>query len=126
MLAKDTLSSAEVRRTKAEAAEIAMRRAHLRPRPDAQVYEGADIQRILGISEVTGAAPAKKRSRSIGACISCWFMRTLVFAFVAFWLIVAWALAAPALPDTATIIDFIAPTAAQARDSGWVTLSEGL
>lgn len=106
MLAKDTLSSAEFRRTKAEAAEIATRAAHLRPRPAARVSRGAASPRRIPL---TGAL--------FGLCHLIALMLWLGAAIVgAVWLFdqISWQ----------GLADFIAPTAAQARDTGWVALSE--
>lgn len=66
------------------------------------------------------------RDRSASDCFACWFVRGLFVAFLVFWLIlIAFALW-HYLPDRDTVQGFLSPTAAQARDGGWIALSEGL
>lgn len=68
---------------------------------------------------------ARKSSRSVSACLVCWFVRCMFLAGVLFWLILgAYGLLA-LLPDAQAVLDTLSPTAAQARDAGWVALSEG-
>ncbi|MFC3569174.1 hypothetical protein [Paracoccus simplex] len=68
-------------------------------------------------------APAVQDRR---ACAACWFVRALFAAGLLFWLVVAGWMLWDYLPDTGAVLDFLAPTAAQAREAGWVALSEGL
>ncbi|AZV00375.1 hypothetical protein pthi1_p10 [Paracoccus phage vB_PthS_Pthi1] len=65
----------------------------------------------------------QKRSRS--ACAACWFVRGLFVAGLVFWLILAAFALWSYLPEAGTVLDYLSPTAVQARDAGWVALSEG-
>ncbi|MDK8874712.1 hypothetical protein [Paracoccus sp. SSJ] len=65
-------------------------------------------------------------ARDRRACAACWFISALFAAGLLFWLVVACWMLWDYLPDTGAVLDFLAPTATQARDGGWVALSEGL
>lgn len=67
-------------------------------------------------------APAARDRR---ACAACWFVRGLFVAGVVFWLILAGFALWSCLPEAGTVLDYLSPTAVQARDTGWVALSEG-
>ncbi|MDQ7775283.1 MAG: hypothetical protein Q4615_04870 [Paracoccus aminovorans] len=69
------------------------------------------------------ARAPQKRSRA--DCMACWFVRMLFVAWLAFWLTVGGVVAWNYLPGRGAVLDFLSPTAAQARDSGWAALSEG-
>ncbi len=75
--------------------------------------------------QISDAARRMPVRRSWGDCIACWLVRCLFAAGVLFWLIGASIVLWPYLPSAQAVIDFVAPTAAQARDAGWVALSEG-
>lgn len=66
----------------------------------------------------------QKRSRA--DCMACWFVRMLFVAWLAFWLTIGGVIGWHHLPEAGAVLDFLAPTAAQTRDAGWVALSEGL
>lgn len=68
---------------------------------------------------------ARKDARSVSACLACWFVRSLFAAGLIFWLILAPVALWHFLPDMQSVLDFLSPTAAQAR-GGWVALAEGL
>lgn len=65
------------------------------------------------------------QERNRGACAACWFVRGLFVAGVVFWLILAGFALWSCLPEAGTVLDYLSPTAVQARDTGWVALSEG-
>lgn len=67
-------------------------------------------------------APAARDRR---ACAACWFVRSLFVAGLVFWLILAGFALWSYLPEAGTVLDYLSPTAVQARDGGWVALSEG-
>ncbi|MBB4630297.1 hypothetical protein [Paracoccus denitrificans] len=65
-------------------------------------------------------------ARDRRARATCWFIIALFAAGLLFCLVVACWMLWDYLPDTGAVLDFIAPTAVQARDGGWVAMSEGL
>lgn len=126
MQTNDPLALIRMRRAKAEAQEIALRGAHRRPLHRANRDD--DLIRVDGLPEMQGwdpeVEPMAHRLRT--SCAACWTARLLLAGFVIFWIIVATALVWRAMPERADILDLIAPTAAQARNSGWVAIVEGL
>lgn len=128
MQTNDPLALIRMRRANAEAQEIALRGAHRRPVPVHRHGRDDDLIRIDGLAEMQPwdpeVEPLTHRRRK--SCAACWTGRLLLAAIVIFWIIVAAALFWPALPERADILDLIAPTAAQARDTGWVAIMEGL
>ncbi|QFG35299.1 hypothetical protein BDE18_3352 [Paracoccus pantotrophus] len=66
--------------------------------------------------------PAERDQR---ACAACWFVRILFIAGIVFWLILAGFAIWSYLPAAGTVLDYLSPTAVQARDAGWAALSEG-
>ncbi|WP_288951550.1 hypothetical protein [uncultured Paracoccus sp.] len=120
------------RRASAEAHEIALRSAHRRADVPVHDFCGDDLDHlesrrfalddimcIYGIPEATidddaGRLPIAWVNLLIWLCV-------VVLVLIGF--VLGWSAAAV---DWRDVLDFIAPTAAQARDAGWVTISEAL
>ncbi|QFQ87336.1 hypothetical protein F8A10_07805 [Paracoccus kondratievae] len=104
MIPSRTIHPARLRRAFAEAHEIAYRDAHRRrPLPDNEFFDSADAE--IAEPRLWAKAPF-------------WIAFLALAGFVAGLLI--------GHIDQRAAIDFLAPTAAQARDAGWVTISEAL
>ncbi len=102
------------RRAEAEATEIALRAAHRR----------------RGIPVIPFIADSPTSARQSGHLPMVWrivlfWVGALLAALVALALalLIGWA---AGQVDGQAVQDFVSPTAAQARDTGWVALSEGL
>lgn len=87
-----------------------------------------DLIRINGVPEMQGwdpeADPPDRRRRY--SCAACWAGRLLLAGVVVFWAAIAATMLWPAMPEAAEVVDYLAPTAAQARDTGWIAIMEGL
>ena len=129
--------AATARRASAEADEIAMRAARMRRRgvPVLDGYPalksgGDDMLRIQGVPEANlgfqvedfaaGIWDQDDRRPIAWGVVFLWLAIVLVLlvGFVFGWLI-------GSMWNWVEVADFVAPTAAQARDMGWVALSEG-
>lgn len=126
MQTNDPLALIRMHRANAEAQEIALRGAHRRPVHRANRDD--DLIRVDGLPEMQGwdpeVEPMAHRLRT--SCAACWTARLLLAGAVIFWTIAATATVWRSLPERTDILDHLAPTAAQARDTGWVAIVEGL
>ncbi|WP_313352795.1 hypothetical protein [Paracoccus sp. (in: a-proteobacteria)] len=102
------------RRAEAEATEIALRAAHRR----------RGIPVIPLIADSKAFARQSGHLSMIQVMVLFWIC-ALLFALAALGmsLLIGWV---SGQVDGQAVLDFVAPTAAQARDTGWVALSEGL
>lgn len=126
MQTSDPLALTRMHLANAEAQARALRGAHRRPVHRATCDD--DLIRIDGLPEMQGwypeMEPMARRLRT--SCAACWTARLLLAGFVLFWIVVIAGALWSALPDRTAVIDLIAPTAAQARETGWVAIMEGL
>lgn len=72
---------------------------------------------------LTRSTPITRPLRMLFSAVRGALLAIAIFAMIILLLLV-WHIASTAL-DWSEIRDFVAPTAAQARDGGWMTLSEG-
>ncbi len=98
-------------RARAEADEIASRAPHRRPVP-VRVHGAYPLADMAEIAH----DPEDGRLPLIGVLLTAMLVLVLI---VALWLILS-------SVDWRPMLDFISPTAAQARDTGWVEIMEGL
>lgn len=123
---------AQLRRAAAEADEIALRSGYRRPDVPVHDFCGADLDhldsrrfapdntiRIHGVPEVMDSGSAE-RSPDAWAAVFVWVgaVVLILLGFALGWII--------GTLDTRAVLDLLSPTAVQAREAGWVSLSEGL
>ncbi|RDW14410.1 hypothetical protein [Paracoccus thiocyanatus] len=116
------LRDARRRRADAEAQEIALRAAHRRRLDGVPVHDYApdDLVRIHGVPEAGLGWGEPDQPRPVSwALVFIWIG---VVALVILGVGLGWLVGRM---DPQSVMDFLSPTAAQARDAGWVALSEG-
>lgn len=119
MLANDQLAGASTRRIRAEADEITLRAAHRRRPPVLDAQPAPRPYPIADMAEIVHD-PENGRLPLIGVL---GLLMVLIVLFIAAAGLILIGFSAI---DWGAAMDWIAPTAAQARDAGWVALSEGL
>ena len=82
-----------------------------------------DMIRILGIPEARQVAPPEEYPDGLPVAWAWVFVWIGVVALAAAGWCLGWLIGQA---DWGTLLDSLVPTAAQARDKGWVTISEGL
>ncbi len=119
MLANDHLAAARARRIMTEADEIALRTARRdRQGVPVHVYDGDDPFQIFQTPQTDGIGP--ERMPVAWGLVFVWIG---VLALVGLGFVLGLLIGTL---DSQALLDVLSPTAAQARDAGWVTLSEGL
>ena len=118
MPAPDQFAAARARRIRAEADEIATYAPGRRPtgtttRRTVHVY---DAYPLADMAEICQTAPGEGRLPLAGLLVITLLM---IIGPIMSWLVMS-------VIDWQAVLDFIAPTAAQARNAGWVAISEGV
>ncbi|SFY23030.1 hypothetical protein SAMN04244548_03172 [Paracoccus pantotrophus] len=111
---------ARLRRAAAEADEIAVRDAHRRQDgvPVHDFAPGGDPFVIYGVPEADGPGSGRRPIAWGAVFIWIWVVAVVLFGLGLGWMI--------GQLDGKTMLDLLSPTAVQAREAGWVSLSEGL
>ncbi|MDK8871515.1 hypothetical protein [Paracoccus sp. SSJ] len=111
---------ARLRRAAAEAGEIALRAVHRRQDgvPVHDFAPGGDPFVIYGVPEADGPGSGRRPIAWGAVFIWIWVVAVVLFGLGLGWMI--------GQLDGKTMLDLLSPTAVQAREAGWVSLSEGL
>ncbi len=111
---------ARLRRAAAEADEIALRAVHRRQDgvPVHDFAPGGDPFVIYGVPEADGPGSGRRPIAWGAVFIWIWVVAVVLFGLGLGWMI--------GQLDGKTMLDLLSPTAVQAREAGWVSISEGL
>lgn len=114
------LDESRRRRAAAEADEIAVRAVHRRQDgvPVHDFAPGGDPFVIYGVPEADGPGSGRRPIAWGAVFIWIWVVAVVLFGLGLGWMI--------GQLDGKTMLDLLSPTAVQAREVGWVSLSEGL
>lgn len=109
---------AQLRRAAAEAEEIAVRAVHRRQDgvPVHDFAPGGDPFVIYGVPEADGPGSGRRPIAWGAVFIWIWVVAVVLFGLGLGWMI--------GQLDGKTMLDLLSPTAVQAREAGWVSLSE--
>ncbi|WP_287882707.1 MULTISPECIES: hypothetical protein [Paracoccus] len=108
------------RRAAAEADEIALRAVHRRQDgvPVHDFAPGGDPFVIYGVPEADGPGSGRRPIAWGAVFIWIWVVAVVLFGLGLGWMI--------GQLDGKAMLDLLSPTAVQAREAGWVSISEGL
>ncbi|UFS64371.1 hypothetical protein LO749_09340 [Paracoccus denitrificans] len=114
------LDESRRRRAAAEADEIALRAVHRRQDgvPVHDFAPGGDPFVIYGVPEAAGPGSGRRPIAWGAVFIWIWVVAVVLFGLGLGWMI--------GQLDGKTMLDLLSPTAVQAREAGWVSISEGL